>query len=336
MMSLGRGLFVAAVLLGVVAVSPLTLPVQLSYVDSDSMEPSIQKDDGYVLVPASDVDVGDVITFRTEKRNTPFTHRVVDVTDEGYVTKGDNNRVTDQASGYDHVTDPYVIGKVVTTGGSAVTVPGLGKVHRLVGEHLGVVVGLLLLLPLVVGGTDTEDPLSRGVFTVGDVVGPLILALSVLLLLAVVLSTDVHGIDYVATEHAVSDSRLLEVGEPATSTVFLQGPKPRFVHRFVSAEGAEVRSASFNRTSVLVTLDVPPPEETGVYTKEVRVHGYPATVPKPVLRRLHRMSPWAAALASVAVILSTMYAVGRAVLDWNRPVRTVERRCLDRLLWGDE
>jgi signal peptidase len=262
----------------------------------------------------------------------------VGVTDEGYLTEGEKNDVTDQESGYDHVQDSDIVGKALAVGGSVVTVPGVGKAHGFVEDNLGivaVVAVLLALLPLVVG-SGTEDPLSKDVVRVGEVVGPLLAVSSVLLLAAVVVSTDAHSIDYVATEHAAEGSRALTVGEPATRTVFLRGSNPWFLHRFVSVEGAELQAASINRTSVLVTVDVPPPESTGVHTKKVRVHGYPATLPRSVLGRLHGTSPLAAAVGSVAVVLSSTYAVARTVLDRNRPVRAVERRTLDRLLRGEE
>lgn len=77
-----------------------------------SMEPSIHEGD-FVIIESVDTNklkVGDVICFYSldeEIYDMPNTHRIVDVTDKGFVTKGDANLVPDQTP----VTADRVIGK---------------------------------------------------------------------------------------------------------------------------------------------------------------------------------------------------------------------------------
>ena len=49
------------------------------------------KGDIMVLTGADNVEVGDTIVFHVDFRPDPIIHRVVEITDEGYFTKGDNN-----------------------------------------------------------------------------------------------------------------------------------------------------------------------------------------------------------------------------------------------------
>ncbi|MFC7165460.1 signal peptidase I [Halospeciosus flavus] len=128
--TVGFGLFVVVALL----LLPANAPVQVGYVYSDSMEPTLGVDDGYLLVPADAVEVGDVVTFQLETRDTLVTHRVVGRTDGGFLTKGDANPSADQASGHPPVTSEDVVGRVLTVGGTPLvrqtSVPAGGVARR--------------------------------------------------------------------------------------------------------------------------------------------------------------------------------------------------------------
>lgn len=64
-------------------------------VTSPSMEPALQRGDMVLVrgVHYSDIQEGDIIVFDTESRclPVPIIHRVVDRTENGLTTKGDNN-----------------------------------------------------------------------------------------------------------------------------------------------------------------------------------------------------------------------------------------------------
>ncbi|MDR7073340.1 signal peptidase I [Fictibacillus barbaricus] len=105
---------------------------------TNSMKPSFSAGD-MVLVkdkPASKIKPNDVITFK-ENNNKLITHRVVKVTDKGFVTKGDYNNVKDDG----FVSPENVVGELVFT------LPKLGYVSKFVSSPLGIT--LLIFIPLL-------------------------------------------------------------------------------------------------------------------------------------------------------------------------------------------
>lgn len=124
----------------VVALLPVVAHVAVSFlpgfagfvVGSGSMEPAV---DGGSLVYVQDTgeyEPGDVITFRVGEQ--VVTHRVVDETPRGYVTKGDANDAPDEW----RVTDEQVVGELVFA------VPLYGTLLNLVSTPLGYAVAVFL------------------------------------------------------------------------------------------------------------------------------------------------------------------------------------------------
>lgn len=136
-MSLPRSLTLAVELLAVVVVLSLVLgqalgtPVGLSYVETGSMEPTMEPGDGFVAIPtelAGPVEEGDVVVFRAEEIQGGglTTHRVVGETERGYITRGDANPFTDQDGGEPPVKEEQIVAVAWAPGGSVLVVPGLG------------------------------------------------------------------------------------------------------------------------------------------------------------------------------------------------------------------
>ncbi|MFC7072056.1 signal peptidase I [Halovenus rubra] len=108
-------------------------PAVLSFVTSDSMSPTIQTGDGFIAVPdvvTGDIEKGDVVVFEAEEieGGKLTTHRVVDETEDGYITKGDGNPFTDQDGVEPPVTDDQIVATAWQPGGNVVTLPSLGTV----------------------------------------------------------------------------------------------------------------------------------------------------------------------------------------------------------------
>ncbi|WP_135661985.1 signal peptidase I [Halorhabdus rudnickae] len=115
---------------------------------SGSMSPTIGPGDVIVVgsVPAADVQVGDVITFRRGGESSPTTHRVVDIVDRdgsvAFRTAGDNNENPDP----DLVEPSRLVGKVVSIGGYLLIIPQIGRVIMFSSTQTGFL--LLGLVPL--------------------------------------------------------------------------------------------------------------------------------------------------------------------------------------------
>lgn len=142
----GKGLkmivFAAAVVILVAAGVCLVLQLRPAVVVSGSMEPAIATG-SLILIDTKDreAEVGDVIAF---KRGDAFvTHRVVEVTEEGYITKGDNNQVQDAG----------VVAPAAVVGTTAKAFPGLGFVVKSFGAPPVLAVAALAGLGLVAAGS---------------------------------------------------------------------------------------------------------------------------------------------------------------------------------------
>lgn len=131
------GMLALSLLLGAV----LGQPAGLAYVETDSMEPTLNAGDGFVAVPAAiagGVEEGDVVTYRAEELHGGdlTTHRIVDERDAGYVTKGDANYVTDQDEGEPPVTEGQIVAVALQIDGEVVRIPHLGTAIVMMQETL--------------------------------------------------------------------------------------------------------------------------------------------------------------------------------------------------------
>jgi signal peptidase I len=105
---------------------------------TNSMKPEISAGD-IVLVKetkAGDIKKGDILTFQAAGQKV-VTHRVAQVTPEGYITKGDNNNVADR----EKAEPANVLGKV------AFILPNAGYIAKFISSKLGF--SLFVLLPFL-------------------------------------------------------------------------------------------------------------------------------------------------------------------------------------------
>ena len=78
-------------------------------VQTGSMEPQIAAGDFIVIHAEDEYAVGDVITFYDSARGEYVTHRIIQITESGFTTKGDANNAQDLFT----VPQSAVVGKVV-------------------------------------------------------------------------------------------------------------------------------------------------------------------------------------------------------------------------------
>ncbi|MGI6155664.1 MAG: signal peptidase I [Enterococcus lemanii] len=108
---------------------------------SDSMKPSFEAGDYIIdkMVDLKTIQVGDVVSYYDESDQI-VTHRVVEITPEGYVLQGDGNEVTDTT----FVTTENYIGQ------QAYRVSKLGTIMLKLSHPLALVgISLLFLLMLI-------------------------------------------------------------------------------------------------------------------------------------------------------------------------------------------
>ena len=74
-----------------------------------SMKPTLMPNDFLVTHREKEYKLNDIVTFNGNEKGKLITHRIIEVTEYGYITKGDNPVVGQDAE----ITNDDIIGKVV-------------------------------------------------------------------------------------------------------------------------------------------------------------------------------------------------------------------------------
>ncbi|MDK2562963.1 signal peptidase I [Romboutsia sedimentorum] len=101
---------------------------------SGSMEPEFYPGDLVVSLHKNRANIkeGDIITFRDN--DEIVTHRIIDKTQEGYITKGDNNNAADSFA----VSNDNIIGKVLFD------IPNAGYIIQFLAKPMVIAIELML------------------------------------------------------------------------------------------------------------------------------------------------------------------------------------------------
>lgn len=107
---------------------------------SGSMKPKIDPGDIVIILNKNKVNLNknDIITFKED--NTVITHRIVDIKDEGYITKGDNNNSIDAYT----VTPKNILGKVMFR------IPKLGYILEFLSRPLIIALEMIIAAVLII------------------------------------------------------------------------------------------------------------------------------------------------------------------------------------------
>lgn len=130
---------------------PRFLGLSSAVIISGSMSGTIEVNDLVVCCEQNDYAKGDIITFVSESGSL-VTHRIVSLSDAGFITQGDANNTPDRTP----VEPGAVVGKVI------LTVPGIGLLIEFLRTPLGLMcilfIGLLILaLPSVIDRNADDD-----------------------------------------------------------------------------------------------------------------------------------------------------------------------------------
>lgn len=117
---------------------PTVFGIGTAVVVSGSMEEAIGINDFIITLKQEDYSVGDVVMY--DAGNHPVTHRIIEKTDDTYITKGDANNVADK----EPVKNEQIAGKVVFV------IPGVGAAIEFMQSQLGIMIIVLLTFGLFV------------------------------------------------------------------------------------------------------------------------------------------------------------------------------------------
>ncbi|GIW69487.1 MAG: hypothetical protein KatS3mg101_0234 [Patescibacteria group bacterium] len=101
------GRYYTLILIALVILAAYVGGIKTLYVKSDSMEPYIRKGDIVIVIPARRLKIGDIAAFK--KNNTYITHRIVEIRNDLFITKGDNNQNEDPYP----IVQKEIVGKAV-------------------------------------------------------------------------------------------------------------------------------------------------------------------------------------------------------------------------------
>jgi signal peptidase len=312
------------------------------------MEPSIDPGDGFVAIPSAltDIDQGDVVTFRAEEIQGGglTTHRVVGDTDEGFVTKGDANPFTDQDSDEPPVKREQIVTEALQIGGSVVVVPNLGtavetvqgvltfvqtRLAGLVGSRtflgtqgLAYLFFALALVYYVAGeyrdrNARDDEQHSRSRETGLDprlVLGVFaaILVIGSTATMAGPAGSQQFGV--VSAEFESDRPDVIPMGESKDRTYPIpnSGLVPTVVFLEPGSDQVEIAPHEHHlgpRETANATLTIHAPPDTGYYRYYVTEHRYLALLPTSTIRTLYEIHPWLPVVVIDALIAGTFLAL---------------------------
>ena len=354
----------AIVIVSLVAGQILGQPILLSFVETGSMQPTLDPGDGFVAVPAAvagDIGPGDVVTFEAEEIQGGglTTHRVVEETDRGYVTRGDNNPFTDQDGGEPVVREGAIVAKAFGVGGSILVIPhlgtvvmgiqsGLGSVQTWLTVTLGVrsiqgtqgIAYILFGLSAVAYAVDwyfdqgsrdrpTRDRSRDDGTSVFAIVALLALVLVAAATAAMVVPGGTQEYGVVSAEFESENPTVIERGtsQDIEYVVPNAGLVPVQVYVAPASTGVDVeprRVPVGSRGEATTTVTLSAPEETGYYRLFVVEHRYLAILPSGVIDELYGIHPWVPLIAIDGLLGGGMLALGLVVFR-GEPARIRSR-----------
>ncbi|MCK4745151.1 signal peptidase I [Candidatus Parcubacteria bacterium] len=99
----------------------------IASVTSSSMWPALKKGDLILIKGTSgknDIEIGDIVVYANEKGFT--IHRVIELKEDTFITKGDANNIKDKPIEYDKL-----IGKTLNFKNKPIRIPFLGKLSQI-------------------------------------------------------------------------------------------------------------------------------------------------------------------------------------------------------------
>lgn len=332
-------------------------PVVLSYVETDSMEPTLEPGDGFVAIPAGlsgPPEEGTVVTFEAERLHggALTTHRVVGETEGGYVTQGDANPFTDQDGQEPPIAEGQIKATALQLGGDVVVIPHLGTVamgiqsgldtiQRTVAAALGtrallgaqglgyllggLAIGVYLLDMLFAGsGKDRSRSRSRD-----DGIDPRLIAVGFALLVmgaataAMVAPGGTQQIEMISAEFDSERPTVVPQGETSTVDyeVYNAGVLPVMAYVEPGSDRVEPEPSELyldSRSSAELSLSLHAPDETGYYPQYVTERRYLVVLPRGVIATLYDLHPWMPLIAINGVLGGSFYLLTTIALGSGR------------------
>lgn len=297
-------------------------PIIVSYVTSDSMTPTLNRGDLFLINPFSKGKVGDIVVFSMNGQWT--VHRIYAETSEGYITKGDNNIATDQQDGrIDAVKKKDIIGTVVTVFDKPVRVPYVGTyiqdLSKSVKNLYIAIIVIVLGSVLLTGSREKRRKKKKKVIrvkyrTVYTVVSAVMIAM---ILLSVVATWGTIGFNYASTLAGGQKEGWYIPNTEFDRPIILENKALYPMYYILSPKGDRI---AIDETDFMlmksekekVNVHVKVPAETRIYYEQIDVYTYPPLLPTDLIKRMWVVSPYLPLFAfglEIAFALTVIYFV---------------------------
>ena len=340
-------------------------PLLLGFVETGSMAPTLEAGDGFVAMPpslAGEVQEGDVVTFDAQELQGGglTTHRVVEVTDEGYVTQGDANPFTDQDGDEPIVSDAQIVAVAYHSGEDPVRIPYLGLLFMgiqsifasigdgfagipilstLAGFGIGnvfVAMGIILLVYAFMADVSSgkksrtrSRSRARGYLKAWVILVVILAFILVPVNASIFMQSGPIGMDVISATSPSDNPNVIQRGTSEVRTFAM--PNDGFIPlvSFIEpgSQGVSVDQSTFplspgeeGEANITVTA----PDETGYYVRYIEQWTYPMVLPPALLATLHGVHPIVAVLA-INVTIAGLVIIVFALSVGFKPVRMDSR-----------
>ncbi len=314
----------------------LDRPVLMSYVTSNSMNPTLEVGDMFFINPISKGDVGQIIVF---KMNGHWTvHRVYAKVSGGYITKGDNNVATDQQNSFAKpVNESDIAGTVITLNGKPIRIPKIGiyieEISRRV-ANLYLALTLLAVGSVLLTGNKKKNRRKRKLIIKYKTLYSSISAITIaVLILAIMSSWGQIGFSYASTLAGGQRDGWYLPNSEFEKTIEI---KNNWIYPAVYVLDPIGTRLKLNKTSLTlagrslesVSMRVRVPSKTMVYSENIKIYAYPLLLPSNFIVSMASITPYLPLIA-----FSTEFALLFAIIYFatgsgNETVFVVRRRFL--------
>lgn len=305
-----------AILFSLTLILLIISPIEISFVVSDSMSPTIEPNEDLFFVDKSldsteNFNEGDVIVYYNPNQDELTTHRVVSIREEGLVTKGDNNLETDQERGTPLVDDEFIFGKAVQFRGSTLTIDEAAPIAKFIDTYnIQVFFGLLILLTINL--LYPRDKKSNLRFKRDLTTYKIMFIVTIALLICwtgfiYFSSISVSGSSTIVTEDRdFEQKQFVDRGEKVERIQVLDTQRSIFpTHdEYETVKYGQIQEVERldSQNEVHIKYTIGPFEEQGVYSPIFIAYPYPKTLPSPIISYLHSIHPLVASLVTLSVI----------------------------------
>lgn len=290
------------------------------YVYSDSMEPVINVDDGFVVLPSTAYNEGDIIVFRPVKLDAQYiTHRIYSQNENGYITKGDNSPYTDQEAGEPEVAKERIIGKAAVINGRLLKIGGFGRFVELLDRFNLRAVALIFVVAGVIASifTTKRKRKSRIRLRIRHVYKGIIIVFVLLAIVSGIFGAKTEDIRYLVTDGpgsredhvAVNSSGRMEL------TIRNKGPFPLWLKAEPLSPIENLEQDKFIKpfSQGIIEIELPEKDIPGWYQGYVKVYFYPVLMPYNFIMFFHKISFYAAVIINAGVFFLLMFFIVRGI-----------------------